>query len=41
MLCDNLVRGRGGVVGWEVQEGGDTCIHIDDSCCTSETNTTL
>ena len=42
MLCDNLelwdgVRGHGG----EVQDGGDTCILMADSCCIAETNTAL
>ena len=27
--------------GREVQEGGDICIHIADSCCIAETNTAL
>ena len=28
--------------GREAKEGGDICMHIDDShCCTAETNTTL
>ena len=32
MLCDNLERWDG-VGGWkEVQEGGDICIHMADSC---------
>ena len=42
-LCwDTKVRvgGRGGS-GREVQEGGDICIHIADSRCCRETNTTL
>ena len=41
MLCDDLGVG----VGWggkEALEGGDTRIHIADSCCwTAETNTAL
>ena len=40
VLCDDLDGWSGW--GWEVQEGGDICIHIADSLpCTAETNTTL
>ena len=32
MICDNL-EGKGGVgSGREIQEGGDTCIPMTDSC---------
>ena len=44
MLCGDLGgKGRdGGRHGKEVQEGGDTCIHVADSLsCTAEINTTL
>ena len=38
MLCDDL-GGGGGEEGRKVNEGGDICIHIADSCCgTAETN---
>ena len=42
MLCDNL-EGWDGVGGQrEVQEGGDICITMTDSCCCmAETNTIL
>ena len=42
MLCVNL-EGWDGVGGRrEVQEGGDTCKPVADSCCCmAETNTTL
>ena len=41
MLCDN-VEGWDGGVRREAQEGGDRCVHIDDSLhCTAETNVTL
>ena len=34
--------GWGGVLGGEIQEGGDICILMADShCCMAETNTTL
>ena len=40
MLCDNL-EGQDGVGGGkEVEEGGDICIPVSDSCCyMAETNT--
>ena len=46
MLRDSLALGakeEDGVGGWkEVQEGGDICILMADSCCCrAETNTTL
>ena len=42
MLCDDLDGWDGGGSAWEVQEGGDICIHIADSFhFTAETNTTL
>ena len=42
MLCDDLDVWDGGGSGREVPEGGDICIHIDDSLrCTAETNSTL
>ena len=38
MLCDDLE----GWSGRRGSEGGDICIHTDDSlCCIAETNTTL
>ena len=42
MLCDNT-EGKDGVGGGrEVQEGGDICIPMVDSCgCIAETNTLL
>ena len=40
MLCDNLDRRDGGS-GREVQGGRDIRIHIADSSCVAETNTTL
>ena len=41
MLCDNL-EGWDGMGGRrEVQEGGDTCKPVADSCCMAEMNTTL
>ena len=43
VLCD-VIDGRiGGVQGGrEFQEGGDICIHVDDSSrCSTEINTTL
>ena len=41
VLCDN-VEGWDGGVRREAQEGGDRCVHIDDSLhCTAETNVTL
>ena len=42
VLCDSL-EGRGGVGGGrEVQEVGDICILMADSCwCVAETNTIL
>ena len=41
MLCDNLDGWDGVGGGREVQEGGDICIPVVDSCCTAETNTIL
>ena len=42
MLCDNLEGWDGVGGGREVQEGGDICILMVDSCCyMAETNTTL
>ena len=42
MLCDNLVGWDGVGGGREVQEGGDICISMTDSCCyLAETNTIL
>ena len=49
LLCRELSSGFCDSLDWwdlgggkEVQEGGDICIHIDDSLhCTAETNTTL
>ena len=48
MLCDDL---NGGVemevqfssvqMGGKLKKGGDICIHIADSCCAAETNTTV
>ena len=42
VICDNL-EGWGGVGGGrEIQEGGDVCIPMTDSCCCmAETNTIL
>ena len=41
-LCDSLEEKDGVEIGREVQEGGDICIPITDSCwCMAETNTTL
>ena len=40
MLCGNLDRRDGGCRR-EVQGGRDICIHIADSFCVAETNTTL
>ena len=38
--CGDLERCGGGS-GKEIQEGGDICVHMDDSlCCTVEANTT-
>ena len=31
-LCDNLEGGMGKEIGREVQEGGDICISMADSC---------
>ena len=32
----------GGVVGKEIEKGGDICIHVvDPVCCAAENNTTL
>ena len=40
MLCGDLDGWDGG--GRGIQEGGDTCVHIDDSLhCTAETDTAL
>ena len=42
MLCDDLEGWMGGCGGREVQEAGNTCTPMADSCCcTAETNTTL
>ena len=42
MLCDNLEGCDGVGGGREVQEGGDICIPMTDSClCVVETNTIL
>ena len=42
VLHDNLDGWDGVGDGREVQEGGDVCITVADSCrCTEETNTTL
>ena len=39
MLCDNLKGWDGVGGGREVQEGGDICIPMADSCCyMAETN---
>ena len=41
MLCDDLEGWDGVGSGREVQEGGDICIFLADSCCSmAETNTT-
>ena len=41
-LCDNLEEWVGMGDGKEVQEGGDICISVADSCwCMEETNTLL
>ena len=40
MLCDDL-QGWDGVGGKEAPVGRDICIHIADSLCTAESNTTL
>ena len=38
----SVMTERGGMVGRDVQEGGDICIYVADSLhCTAETNTTL
>ena len=42
MLCDNLEGWVGVGGGKEVQEGGDICIPMADSCCyMAEINTIL
>ena len=42
VLCDNLEEWDGVGVGREVQEGGNICIPMADSCrCMAETNTAL
>ena len=42
MLCGNLEGWDGVGEGKEVQEGGNMCILMADSCwCTAETNTTV
>ena len=43
VLCDVIDDRTGGVQGRrEFQEGGDICIHVDDSFhCTTEISTTL
>ena len=42
VLCDNLKEWDGVEDGREVQEGGDICIPMADSCkCTAETNTII
>ena len=41
MLSDNLEGWDGIRDGREVQEGGDICIFMGDSCCMAETNITL
>ena len=41
MLCDNLDGWDGVGGGREVQERGDICTPVVDSCCTAETNTIL
>ena len=42
MLCGNLDGWDGLGAGKEVQEGGNTCILMADSCwCTAESNTTV
>ena len=42
MLCRDLEEWNGEGGGRELQEGGDICVHMADSCChRAETNTTL
>ena len=42
LLCDNLEGWDGVGDGKEVQEGGDICIPVADSClCMAETDTTF
>ena len=42
VLCDNLERWDGVGDGREIQEGGDGCMRVADSCrCMAETSTIL
>ena len=41
MLCDNIVGWDGVGGGREVQDGGDICIPVADSCCMAESNKIL
>ena len=42
MVCDDLEGCDGEWGGREAQEGGDICVHMDDSHCSgAETNTIL
>ena len=38
MLCDNLEGWSGMGGGKKVQEGGDMCVPVADSCCSSSSS---
>ena len=41
MIYDNIVGWDGVESGKEVQDGGDICIPVADSCCMAESNKIL